>query len=432
MNNHLFSIDMSVAADDGTVTGGYTQIHSVYMNADGPGFTTVAGEPPIDFYWWSGSPERTQTLTIDYTDFRDAITSTGYIEIIFALNTGGGAPTTMYFDNARIYGGLGTLRPYPDEVLADSPALYLRLEEDSVLNTGSGSGLLTDSSVNGYWALWRANTEFRANAGIGNCRYLPALPDDPATPDVTEGNQNAIAAGNTGTFDWTFEFSDEFAFAPDDITFEFWYNSTAQTPTDANGLEPYAVFFQQVKDSFYQAPGMSNSGGTLRILSGDPNAAEIAAGTQRWWYTNVPTPLDGQWHHVVVVYDESYGGDANRMGIQLYVDGDRAASTVVGDETRPARLGPEFDHLVIGGANDLGWSYNNYRGLIDEFAIYPGILPADRVAAHFNAGMCAMSRGDLTGDCRVDMEDFAVIARDWLLCNDPDLFGVDLDCVPNW
>ena len=86
------------------------------------------------------------------------------------------------------------------------------------------------------------------------------MPYDPATPDVTEGNQNAIAAGNTGTFDWTFEFSDEFAFAPDDITFEFWYNSTAQTPTDANGLEPYAVFFQQVKDSFYQAPGMSNSG----------------------------------------------------------------------------------------------------------------------------------------------------------------------------
>jgi FlaG/FlaF family flagellin (archaellin) len=104
MNHNTFSIDMSVAANDGTITGGYTQIYAVSMNAAGPGFKDVASGTPINFYWWPGSGQRTSTLTIDYTNFRDAITSTGYIEIIFALNTGGGAPPDMYFDNARLSG----------------------------------------------------------------------------------------------------------------------------------------------------------------------------------------------------------------------------------------------------------------------------------------------------------------------------------------
>ena len=102
MANSIFSIDMSVAANDGTITGGYTQIYAVSMNAAGPGWTDVASGTPVNFYWWPGSGARTQTLEIDYSAFRDAITSTGYVEIIFSLNTGGGAPPQMYFDNAQL------------------------------------------------------------------------------------------------------------------------------------------------------------------------------------------------------------------------------------------------------------------------------------------------------------------------------------------
>lgn len=104
MSSSTFSIDVSVRANDGTIEGGYSQIYAVYMNAAGPGWTEVAGGVPLNFYWWPGSPERTQTLSVDYSAFRDAITSTGYIEIILALNTGGGAPTDLYFDNAQLTG----------------------------------------------------------------------------------------------------------------------------------------------------------------------------------------------------------------------------------------------------------------------------------------------------------------------------------------
>ena len=102
MANSIFSIDVSVAANDGTITGGYSQVSSVSMNAAGPGWTTVLGDTPVNFYWWDGSGARTETLEVDYSAFRDAITTTYYIEIILTLNTGGGAPEAMYFDNAQL------------------------------------------------------------------------------------------------------------------------------------------------------------------------------------------------------------------------------------------------------------------------------------------------------------------------------------------
>lgn len=100
--NDTFEIDMSVAATAG-ITSGYSQINAVSMNAEGAGWQDVASGNPVNFYWWEGRPDETQTLTVDYTAFRDLIDpSPGWIEIIFALNTGDGAPPEMYFDNAQL------------------------------------------------------------------------------------------------------------------------------------------------------------------------------------------------------------------------------------------------------------------------------------------------------------------------------------------
>lgn len=107
MARDTFSIDMTVAAAssyDPVIEGGYSQISTVSMNAAGPGWTDVATGNPLNFYWWSSAGQRTGTLSVDYSAFRDLITSTGYIEIILTLNTGGGAPPDMYFDNARLSG----------------------------------------------------------------------------------------------------------------------------------------------------------------------------------------------------------------------------------------------------------------------------------------------------------------------------------------
>jgi hypothetical protein len=104
MTHNTFSIDMTVAANDGTITGGYTQIYSVAMNASGPGYTNVASGTPLNFYWWAGSGQRTSTLNVDYTAFRNAMTSSSWAQIIITFNTGGGAPPDFYLDNARFTG----------------------------------------------------------------------------------------------------------------------------------------------------------------------------------------------------------------------------------------------------------------------------------------------------------------------------------------
>jgi hypothetical protein len=96
-------LDMSVAPSNDyspAITAGYTQIYEVDLNASGPGWTAVATGTPLNFYWWGGSGARTLHLSVDISAFAAAMNSSPtWAQVIFALNTGGGAPPEMYFDN---------------------------------------------------------------------------------------------------------------------------------------------------------------------------------------------------------------------------------------------------------------------------------------------------------------------------------------------
>ena len=114
MQNDTFEIDFGVASSysyDPNISGGYTHLQKVIMNNATAGWQEVtSGNPQITYYWWEndgGSPERTTTLTVDYsayvaniTDLNSDGTGDGYIEIIIETQTGGGAPIDMYFDQA--------------------------------------------------------------------------------------------------------------------------------------------------------------------------------------------------------------------------------------------------------------------------------------------------------------------------------------------
>ncbi len=111
--NNVFAIDYSVAA--GT-TGGWNEIYQIYMNGPGAGWTEVGGSTPVSHYdFWDGSAERTTTIEIDYTTFRDALSaSPDYIQIIFSLNSGSGQ-TDFYFDNAKFVKPLKAYEPSPSD-----------------------------------------------------------------------------------------------------------------------------------------------------------------------------------------------------------------------------------------------------------------------------------------------------------------------------
>lgn len=301
---------------------------------------------------------------------------------------------------------------YPEEVMADNPFIWLRFDSEAPM----------DSSGNNNWVGY-GNVDIVTAGGIGKV----AIQDTNA-----EGSGNYAAAVAKGPDAPPYEEWDQaYALAPNDITIEFWYKSLP-----AGGDQPgrWVMMCQQigVYTNEPNGPAIGTSDGQIRVFCG---AEGHGTGI---WYTG-RYPYDGKWHHIVVTYDEEYEDDPCSIHMQLYYDSDLSEHT----STDPniglyEGLGVELSHMVLGAANNMGYSYSIVPGYYDEFAIYDGILGADRVMAHYLAWQpknCEelWDRGmgiaaDIDRDCDVDFRDFAGLAMDWMLCNDP----CDPSCTPNW
>jgi hypothetical protein len=124
LKNQLLSFTFSVpaAAVSGS-TGGFSQLYQLVVNASGLGFqgqtystntwsatgstgnNGANGQP--NFYFYSGAPARSQTVVFNYSNLLSQITATtnsGYIELIFTFNNGGGAPTNFFINNVQLLG----------------------------------------------------------------------------------------------------------------------------------------------------------------------------------------------------------------------------------------------------------------------------------------------------------------------------------------
>ena len=86
---------------------------------------------------------------------------------------------------------------------------------------------------------------------------------------------------------------------------------------------------------------------------------------------------DGAWHHVVVAFDRD-------SGITVYVDGTNSKFTAGAMEGDISSAG-EF---LVGKATGNAL----FKGDLDEVAVYAGLLPADRVSAHYFAGLNNLRR----------------------------------------
>jgi hypothetical protein len=127
LNNHLLSFTFSV--DPASVSGstaGYSQVYALTLNAEGFGYSNLgeagtwpnttalgnvgdnsAGGQP-NFYFYDGAPARSQTVTIDYSSALASITATpssGWIELMFTFNNGGGAPANIFVNEVVLSGG---------------------------------------------------------------------------------------------------------------------------------------------------------------------------------------------------------------------------------------------------------------------------------------------------------------------------------------
>jgi hypothetical protein len=303
---------------------------------------------------------------------------------------------------------------YVEEVNKDNPVLWLRFEDAQAKDYSVADG--------NHWVGYGAAASIVERAGgIGKSVYLNGSGGSGVYGVAATNNPNSPPLINS-----SYEiFDNNYAFAPNDITFEIWYKTL---PAGQPQPEDFGYFFQQVGSSGNEpcAPAVGNSSGTIRVWGG--SAA---------WYSGVSPKFDANWHQLVVTYDENNVDPCN-MIVQLYLDGIlKGTNSFTGAK---AKLGPEMSHILIGGRNDIGNTYNLFAGYVDEFAIYAGILDPNRVMAHYSAWQpknCAdtMSRNpavaaDLNEDCKVNFEDFAEFALNWARCNDPTVGAPS--CPPNW
>jgi hypothetical protein len=240
---------------------------------------------------------------------------------------------------------------YAEEVLADNPLMYLRFEDS---NTNHGAPVYDRGSVNKggqYYCRGTSNIFPIPGYGIlGKAAYL---------------NQTDPTAGN-GAFIYVDD-SDK-ALNYDPVTYETWFFCDGEITT-------YSRLFQHNNDwKVESGPGiMVNSythtppRGEYGIMGGDTTnyTADIGRGTD-----------DYRWHHVVITYDSS---DPNSGVVEnLYVDGYHRGTWV-----GPNDLRYDGNWLILGAEAGIWWCGNLLKGAIDEFAIYEGILGADRIERHW-------------------------------------------------
>jgi hypothetical protein len=103
------------------------------------------------------------------------------------------------------------------------------------------------------------------------------------------------------------------------------------------------------------------------VVRRDGNAFGAAAGT---------TPAArSQWHHMVGIF--------NNGVVTMFVDGVKGSEQNIGGVLQNA--GPSPDRIMIGATRSGTVSSFNFKGLIDEVAIYDYALSAAQVRAHFKA-----------------------------------------------
>lgn len=103
------------------------------------------------------------------------------------------------------------------------------------------------------------------------------------------------------------------------------------------------------------------------VVRNDAGALGLAAGAS--------ASARAQWHHLVGIFS---GGEAT-----IYVDGVQGTAPAVGGVLQDA--GPAPDRVMIGATRTGTEGSFNFKGCIDEVAIYDYALPPELIRAHFRA-----------------------------------------------
>jgi Concanavalin A-like lectin/glucanases superfamily len=217
--------------------------------------------------------------------------------------------------------------------------------------------VLADNPV-GYWRLGEASGTVAADAaGTSTGTYqggvilgaIGALAADPNTAARFDGSDDKVSMGDPagGALD----------FGTGDFTVELWAKTTTNGERATVSKRPSTGSYWQV--TVTDDPGHA---GEIRV--------NVSAAVTRELYGPTVRVDDGAWHHVVVAFDRDSGTTAYVDGVGRFAAGDTGGSV---DNAGPFLVG-----------KSTGYGY--FAGDLDEVAVYPTLLSAARVQAHFTAG----------------------------------------------
>ncbi|WP_069811703.1 LamG-like jellyroll fold domain-containing protein [Streptomyces sp. TP-A0874] len=283
---------------------------------------------PVHTTSGSSLPWARPQLTFTDTDVSPGSTYTYRVTASDGANTSeASAPRTVT--------AAATAESYPEQVVADGAQLYWRYDEPSGTYAADASGA-DDSGVH--------------RGG----------PERAAAPGALPGGGTAV--GHDGTDSYTY--SDRRHDSPSAYTIETWF----RTDTTEGGM--LAGFGDRVLQ-----PSATHDKHLYMTDDG-----RLVFGVFSGWARTVSTSAaynDGAWHHVAA----TQGAD----GMRLYVDGEQQAADA---QITDSRRSPGY--WRFGGDSLENWpdrpSSDHFRGQLDESAVYPSALGADRIAAHHRVG----------------------------------------------
>lgn len=160
------------------------------------------------------------------------------------------------------------------------------------------------------------------------------------------------------------------------------------------------------------------------VHSGGSSVHQIRNWGDVW--TSSPAVNNGQWHHVVASYNAQ-----THVG-RIFVDGVLRSSGQNISYVDPATSERTNQPFVMGveatidPALAIIGSTVPYDGLLDDIRVYNYAMSQDEIADWYGSPVCPAGnpKYDLTNDCRVNIDDFAVFAGAWMDCN------IYPECVP--
>ena len=342
-------------------------------------------------------PGESASFSIQATDPLGAVEGVNY-QWFFASSTTGEGDGVALTEGAKYQGVTSATLTITNVGDADKGGYFCSAANSTGFIVYSNTANLYVKKTLAHWTLDAASyndTSYADATGLGHDAVVDGTPI--FVDGIVDGDKNAanaVANGAIATMDPN-SCASAGAFNPSEETNAFsisaWVNWQG-TAAIANGMIASKRDGWATADESYWI-FMINDAGVLRIQA-------YAGGTVN---TSNNTIITGQWHHVAMTY-----ADGVARG---YVDGLQASVGGLGLANGKAAT------FWIGRNESVG---ERFDGLLDDIKAFNYVLSPEEVVDLYHAenglAVCLYGNpvGDLDESCKVDINDFAIMAQNWL------------------